>query len=120
LREVEWTLLIPLLSGILLAVLSLSHLLEELLHDHPVPMAGLFLGLVAGSTVVAWRLLGVRPPARLGWLTGAAVLLFVALGVSEGTSEETVTQAADPALWAFFGAGAVAICAMILPGVSGS
>lgn len=120
LREVEWALLIPLLCGILLAVLSLSHLLEELLHDHPVPMAGLFLGLVAGSTVVAWRLLEVRHPSRLVWLTGAAVLLFVALGVSEGTSEETVTQAADPALWAFFGAGAVAICAMILPGVSGS
>ncbi|MCB1005921.1 MAG: DUF368 domain-containing protein [Acidimicrobiales bacterium] len=120
LREVEWALLLPLLAGILLAVLSLSHLLEDLLHDHPVPMAGLFLGLVAGSAVVAWRLLEVRHPSRLVWLAGAAVLLFVALGISEGTSEDTVTQAADPALWAFFAAGAVAICAMILPGVSGS
>jgi putative membrane protein len=31
-----------------------------------------------------------------------------------------VNQVTDPTLWAFFGAGAIAICAMILPGVSGS
>jgi putative membrane protein len=37
-----------------------------------------------------------------------------------GTGEESVGQQADPALWAFFIAGAIAICAMILPGVSGS
>ena len=42
------------------------------------------------------------------------------LGLVHGTSEESVGQVAEPALWAFFGAGAIAICAMILPGVSGS
>jgi putative membrane protein len=46
--------------------------------------------------------------------------VFVLLGLVHGTSEESVGQAAEPALWAFFGAGAIAICAMILPGVSGS
>jgi putative membrane protein len=48
------------------------------------------------------------------------VAVFVLLGLVHGTSEESVGQMAEPALWAFFGAGAIAICAMILPGVSGS
>lgn len=120
LRAVEWRLLLPLLAGIGLAVLSLSHLLEQLLADHPVEMAGLFLGLVAGSVVVAWRLLQDRSASRFVLMLVAALVLFVALGITEGTSEDSVTQAADPALWAFFVSGAVAICAMILPGVSGS
>ena len=49
-----------------------------------------------------------------------AIIVFVALGLREGTSEDTVSQVADPALVAFFLSGAIAICAMILPGISGS
>lgn len=120
LRRVEWGFLLPLLAGIGLAILTLSHLIERLLEDAPVEMAGLFLGLIAGSVVIAWQLLRVRDGVRLGVLVVVGVLTFVLLGLREGTSEEAVTQAADPALWAFFGAGALAICAMILPGVSGS
>ena len=37
-----------------------------------------------------------------------------------GTSEDSVAQATDPAVWAYFLAGAVAICAMILPGIRGA
>ncbi|MCB9373740.1 MAG: DUF368 domain-containing protein [Microthrixaceae bacterium] len=121
LREVEWALLLPLLAGILLAVLSLSHLLEDLLHDHPVPHGGAVPrpgGGLGGRGVAAAA--GVRHPSQLVWLVEAAVLLlFVALGTSRGTARH-VSQAADPALWAFFAAGARNICAMILPGSSGS
>ena len=46
LGQVEWVFLIPLLAGIGAAVLALSHLIETLLEEHPVEMAGLFLGLV--------------------------------------------------------------------------
>ncbi len=120
LREVEWTFLVPLLAGIGVAVASLAHLIETLLEERPVEMAGLFLGLVVGSVLVAWELLTVRDALRLGVGAVAAAAVFVALGLREGTSEEAVSQAADPALWAFVGAGALAICAMILPGISGS
>ena len=83
-------------------------------------MAAIFLGLVAGSVIIAWRL--IRRPALLhaAIIVVAGVATFVALGLAHGTSEESVGQMAEPALWAFFGAGAIAICAMILPGVSGS
>ena len=113
LKEVDWRFLIPLLVGIAAAVLSLSHLIEHLLETEPVPMAGLFFGLVLGSLVVAWRLIEERDPVRLTVLVAVAAVIFWLLGLSAGT-------VSDPSLWAFFGAGAVAICAMILPGISGS
>lgn len=118
--RVEWKLLVPLLVGVLLAIATLAHLLETLLADHPVKLAGAFTGLVAGSTVVAWQLMRRRDAGRVAVLLAVAVAVFLLLGLQEGTSEETVSQLASPALWAFFGAGSVAICAMILPGISGS
>lgn len=117
---VEWAFILSLGAGILLAILSLAHLIETLLEDEPILMAAVFLGLVAGSVVVAVRL--VKQPTT-GHIVIAAVVgiaVFVLLGLRGGTSEDTVAQATDPALIAFFIAGAIAICAMILPGVSGS
>ncbi len=119
-RKVEWGFLLPLLAGIGTAVLSLSHAIEQLLHDRPVEMAGLFTGLVAGSVVVAWGLLRRRDARSVSFVAVTAIAVFGLMGLTGGTSEEAVTQMADPAVWAFFGAGAIAICAMILPGVSGS
>ena len=121
LKRVEWVWLLSLLAGVLTAVAVLSSVLEDLLHDYPVRMAGLFFGLVAGSVIVAWRLIGHRGTAEWSALVGVAVGLFLVLGlrsdteVAEGT-EEAVTQSP----WVFFLAGALAICAMILPGISGS
>ena len=111
---------IPLLIGILLAVASLASVIENLLHDQPEEMAGLFTGLIAGSVVIAWRLVRTWSPTNLAIVVGVSVAIFVVLGLREGTTDETVGQLTDPALWAFFGAGAIAVCAMILPGVSGS
>jgi putative membrane protein len=70
--------------------------------------------------VVATRLIRAPEPrhAAIALITGAVV--FVVLGLQGGKSEESVAQVAQPALWAFFVSGAIAICAMILPGVSGS
>lgn len=113
LREVDWRFLLPLLAGIGTAVLALSHLIENLLETQPIRMAGLFFGLVLGSIVVAWRLIERRDLLHLALLGGVAVAVFWLLGLSAGTVP-------DPGLVAFFAAGAIAICAMILPGISGS
>jgi putative membrane protein len=117
---VEWSFVIPLAVGILTAVVVLAGALESLLHDYPEEMAGLFTGLIAGSVLVAWPLVRRWTNVRIGVLIGTAVAVFVVLGFREGTTEETVRQFADPALWVFFLSGAIAICAMILPGISGS
>lgn len=120
LRSVEWSFLVPLLAGIGAAVLALSHLIETLLEDHPVQMAGLFMGLVLGSVVVAWGLLQRRDVRSVVYLLLTAVVVFLLMGLTSGTSEESVSQLTNPAWWAFLGSGAIAICAMILPGISGS
>ena len=119
-RRVEWGFILPLGAGILLAIVSLAALLEELLLDQPVIMAATFLGLVAGSVVVATRLIRRPEPRHAAITLIAGAVVFVVLGLRGGTSEESVSQVVEPALWAFFIAGAIAICAMILPGVSGS
>lgn len=114
LKKVEWVFIVPLLTGILLAVVTLASILDQQLEERPTVLAGLFFGLVVGSVVIAWRLL--REPRGQHFLVGALVALglFLILGLGE---ESTVH---DPSLLVFFGAGALAICAMILPGISGS
>jgi putative membrane protein len=118
--RVDWTFILSLGAGILLAVASLATVLETLLIDQAVLMSALFLGLVAGSIVITWQMIKDRSLSNLMIVAGVGVAVFIALGLRTGTTEEAVAQVADPALWAFFGAGAVAICAMILPGISGS
>lgn len=113
LRAIEWGLIIPLLVGIGAAIIALSSIIDRLLTDEPEAMAGLFFGLVVASILVAWALLDRRDTTRVGVLIVVAVVAFVVLGWQSGSIS-------DPSLVAYFGAGAIAICAMILPGVSGS
>lgn len=120
LARIDWIFILPLGAGLLVAVALLSGLLTTLLLEQAVLMASLFVGLVAGSIVVTWQMLPRINTRLLLIMGGVTVVFFVALGLRGGTTEDTVTQIADPALWAFFGAGAIAICAMILPGISGS
>ena len=112
-RSIEWGFLVPLGLGLGVAVVSLARVIDTLLEEEPVAMSGLFFGLVAASAVVAWGLIGVRDRFRLTVLVSVGVVTFVALGFQSG-------ERADPALWAFLAGGALAVCAMILPGVSGS
>jgi putative membrane protein len=116
LKTVEWIFFIPLIAGIGTAVLVLAGPIEHALETYPVQMAGLFMGLVAGSVVVAWGLIEQRTAKRFAIMLGVGAVAFIVLGL--GGSKEA--GLADPPLWAYPAAGAVAICAMILPGISGS
>ncbi len=120
LRRVEWGFLLPLLAGIGIAVVTLAGVLETLLEDHPVPTSAAFFGLIAGSIYVVWALVTQQDRVRISIAVAVGIAVFVLLGVTRGTSEEAVSQLENPAVWAFFAAGALAICAMILPGISGS
>lgn len=113
LLAVDWGFLLTLLVGIGTAVVVLAGLLERLLEEQPVLLSAAFLGLVAGSVVVAAD--EVEHPSRRVWVIGAvsAVATFLLLGLRAGTLD-------DPSLLVLFAGGALAICAMILPGVSGS
>jgi len=121
LGEIEWVWLVSLLVGILAAIVALASLIERLLHEQPIRMASLFLGLIIGSVWVAARLIDRFDAVTVAIMLGVGATMFLLLGL------RTDTEAADDALevvtkswWVFFLAGAIAICAMILPGVSGS
>ena len=113
LRNFDWWFAIPLVAGIVVAVAALASVIDELLADEPEAMAGLFFGLVAASVVVAWKLVD-KPDAGLA--AGALAvggLFFWLLGLQSA-------PVADLTEIALLGSGMVAVCAMLLPGISGS
>lgn len=113
LREIDWGLILPLVIGIALAIFTLAGIISTLLEDYPEAMAGLFSGLVAASAWVAWRMIRKPDGASVGIALVVAVITFFVLGLKGGAI-------ADPSWLVLFGSGAIAICAMILPGISGS
>lgn len=118
-RRIDWGWLGSLLLGILTAIAILSAVIERLLAEQPVRTAAVFSGLVVGSVVVAWRLIQHRTSAHIAVALGVGAGLFLLLGLrsdTHATGAEIVTQP----WWIFTAAGALAICAMILPGISGS
>ncbi len=114
--KLPWALLIPLLIGMAGAFLLGARLVEPLLEEYPNQLRALFFGLV---------LAGIYVPAHMVWRLGRwhirDLLLiapaFVAAFLVTGIPPETITE---PSLIFIFLAAAVAICAWILPGVSGS
>ena len=78
LRGVEWIFFLPLVAGIMTAVLTLAGPIEHALETYPVQMAGLFMGLVLGSVIVALELLDGLTGRRLAVMAAVAVVVFEA------------------------------------------
>lgn len=111
-RHINGTFLVVLLGGILLSILSLARAVTYFLEHYPLVVWGFFFGLVLASTLYMGRQLPMKQiSVWIAFLLGA---LF-AVGVSLAKPGQLPTE-----LWMIFGAGAIAICAMILPGISGS
>lgn len=111
-KHIDGTFLICLFCGILLSVLSLAGLMQYLLENHPIPTWAFFFGLIAASSIFILK--GIK-----GW--NLKSVLFLSLGIVLGIVVCTLSPTTTPdALWFIFLSGAIAICAMILPGISGS
>ncbi|HUE91341.1 DUF368 domain-containing protein [Pseudomonas sp.] len=106
------TFLLILLLGIMTSVLSLARLITYLLAEHPIPVWSFFFGLILVSAHLV-----AREIQRWNW---SRVLSFVLGGGFAYwiTVASPVQLGSDP--FSLFIAGAIAICAMILPGISGS
>ena len=113
LRALDFVFLVPLGIGIVLAVGSLAGPIETQLHDNPEEMAGLFFGLVAASIVVALRLISRPTLVHYQLMAAVGAVVFMLLGFQSGPVYE-------PPPMILLGVGALAVCAMILPGISGS
>ena len=104
--------LASLFSGILLAIFTLAHLISWLLTNHPVMIWSFFFGLILASVSAIAKYI-----EDWSWSLAAAAILgtagaYLLVGLVPMKTPETY--------WFVFISGAIAICAMILPGISGS
>ena len=111
-KHINGSFLVSLFCGILVSVLSLAGLMQYLLEHHPIQTWAFFFGLIVASSIFILR--GIQ-----GWNMKSA--MFPVLGVVLGIVVCTLSPTQTPdSLWFIFLSGAIAICAMILPGISGS
>ena len=111
-RHVNGGFLLALLAGIATSIFSLARLISWILEHYPVPLWAFFFGLILASALLLLREVErwtLAPAACL--VTGAAVALGIALSPAGHV---------DVGLTGVFLSGFIAICAMILPGISGS
>ena len=110
-QHVDGTFLLCLVAGIVTSIFSLAGLISYFLQHRPIPLWALFSALIVTSLphlcrTVRWTL----------WR-----LVLCALGIAFAVAVGMLTpRELEPQTWMFFFAGAIAICAMILPGISGS
>ena len=114
LRSARWTVLVPVGIGMVSAVVLGARAIAPLLEDHPIPTRAFFAGLIIVSLVVPIRMVGGRWSAvEIGTAVVAAVVAFALTSLPPSRVD-------DPSLWIVVGAAAIAICALVLPGLSGS
>lgn len=104
--------LVSVLAGISIAVLTLASWLEWVLEHHPVLIWSFFFGLVLASIVTVRKRIQNWNAALFAALAAGAVGAYFVVGA--------VPVQTPDASWFLFLSGMFAICAMILPGISGS
>ena len=111
-RHVNGEFLLILLSGILFSLFTLAGLMRYFLEVFPLQLWSFFIGLIIASVIY---LLRQQPPKKLYefGLLGAGIIVAYSLSISSAISVEGNYLS-------LFLAGSIALCAMILPGISGS
>lgn len=111
-QAVNGTFLLSLFAGIGISVIILSKRLEYVMEEHPVLLWSFFFGLIVASVIyIGKQVKKWNVPAIIGLLIGAAVVIGISLLPPLGDASS---------LPFLFVCGMIAICAMILPGISGS
>ncbi|MDR0572637.1 MAG: DUF368 domain-containing protein [Tannerella sp.] len=111
-KAINGNFLLSLVLGIGISVFSLAKLITYLLLVYPILVWAFFFGLVLASTWIVVR--DVKQWNRktiLSFITGAVLAFYITMATPAKTPDD---------YWFIFICGAVAICAMILPGISGS
>lgn len=121
LRKVDWWLIIPLIVGMGVIVVSMAGVMSSFVTNHPEPARGLFFGMVFASLAVPLLLIDDRdlktPTDKLKAFAVVAVvgmIFFFVTGMGGAANNPS------PSYILVFFAAAIAICALVLPGVSGS
>ena len=113
-QHINGTFLLTLFAGVLTSIFSLAQLITWLLKAYPIQIWSFFFGLVLVS---AWHM---GQQIYREWSIPSIITLLVGTVLAWLISAGVPLAAHDIGLLTFFFAGALAICAMILPGISGS
>lgn len=111
-KQLNGNFILALLSGIIISFVSFMRLAKYLLENHPILIWSFFFGLIiasiyfVGKQITKWNLASI-----LAVIVGAVVAYYITTIPASGVNESP---------YFLFFAGALAICAMILPGISGS
>lgn len=110
--KINGNFLLSLVLGILISIFSLAKVMQYLLVYHPIPLWSFFFGLILASPIYIIKEVESKKLIHLiPTIVGVAVGVLICL--------ISPTETTD-ALWFIFLCGAIGICAMILPGMSGS
>ncbi len=110
--KINGNFLFSLVLGILISIFSLAKLMQYLLLHQPISLWSFFLGLILASPIyIIKEIEGKKLIHLIPTIVGMAVGVLICL--------ISPTETTD-ALWFIFLCGAIGICAMILPGISGS
>lgn len=104
--------LVALLSGIAISIISLAKLITYLLEFHTVLLWSFFFGLILSSIYLVGKKIKSWDISKIiALIIGSAIAYYITI----------LPPMENPqAMWYIFLSGAIAICAMILPGISGS
>lgn len=111
-KAINGNFLLSLVTGIFISILSLARLLKYLLENYPVLIWSFFFGLIVASAIYVARTVRKWPPPVI--ISGIA-----GIGIAWVITVLTPAEA-NTTWWFIFLSGSIAICAMILPGISGS
>lgn len=111
-QHVNGTFLVVLLAGIATSLVTLAKLLSFLLLNYPIQLWSFFFGLVIISAILVLK-------EMQKWSIWAVLSGLLGIGIAYYISVASATETPSD-YWFIFIAGAVAICAMILPGISGA
>lgn len=112
LKHINAYFLLSVFSGIALSVIGLVKIIHYLLDHHAILLWSFFFGLIIASAITVGKKINA-------W--NISSLFFLLLGTAIGYLITVATPAETPNTWWFIMlSGSIAICAMILPGISGS
>jgi putative membrane protein len=114
LRAVHWGLVLPVMVGMVVTVVVAASVLAPVIEEHPVQTRAFFAGLILVSIAVPARMVGGR------WRPREVLLAVLAAAVAFGLTGLSPVTVEEPSLWVVALAAAVAICALVMPGLSGS
>ncbi|WP_461443193.1 DUF368 domain-containing protein [Maribacter sp.] len=104
--------LLALFSGMLISIISFSKLIKWLLEFHPIVIWSFFFGLVLASILFVAKEIKKWTPLAIILLLLSSVLAYYITTLPPSTNADSLPY--------LFMSGAIAICAMILPGISGA